>query len=261
MIRRTFLLSMLSALALSVASLLPAAAEEKPVTVFAAASLKGSLDEVAALFEKNSGTHVAISFAASSALAKQIEAAAPADVFMSADLKWMNYLVEKGAVKKDAVVKLLGNRLVLVAAKDSPVDLRIGKGFALAETLADERLAMGEVKSVPAGIYGKQALVYYGVWADVEAKVAGADNVRAALQLVARGEAPLGIVYETDARAESGVRIVDIFGEESHKPIIYPVAPVAASENGAAQQFLSFLMGAEAQAVFRKAGFTVLAGS
>jgi molybdate transport system substrate-binding protein len=261
MFRRSFLTSIAVAIALGAASLLPAKAEDKTLTVFAAASLKGSLDKVAGLYEKKSGTKVVISFAASSALAKQVEAAAPADVFISADMKWMNYLVDKGAVKKTEVVKLLGNRLVLVAAKDSTISLKIEKGFPLAATIGDGNIAMGEVKSVPAGIYGKQSLEFYGVWKDVEAKVAGAENVRAALQLVTRGEAPLGIVYETDAKAEPGVKIVDTFGEDSHKPIIYPVAPVAASTKAEAKDFLSFLNGDFAQAVFKQAGFTVLAGS
>lgn len=259
MFRRSFLLSI--AVSISLLSSLPAIAAEKTLTIFAAASMKGSLDKVAKLYEAKTGTKAAISFASSAALAKQIEAAAPADIFISADLKWMDYVVDKGAVKKEEVVKLLGNRLVLVAAKDSTVALKIEKGFALAATLGDGHLAMGEVKSVPAGIYGKQSLEFYGVWNDVEKKVAGAENVRAALQLVTRGEAALGIVYETDAMADDGVKVVDTFGEESHKPIVYPVAPIAASTNPAAKDFLSFLMGSEAQEVFKKAGFTVLAGS
>jgi molybdate transport system substrate-binding protein len=261
MFRRSFILGILASAIISLSSLAPAAAADKPLNVFAAASLKGSLDKVAKLFEDKTGTKVAISFAASSALAKQIEAAAPADLFISADLKWMNYVVEKQAVKKEAVVKLLGNRLVLVAAADSTIALKIGKGFPLAETLGANHLAMGEVKSVPAGKYGKEALEYYGVWPAVQAKVAGADNVRAALQLVSRGEAPLGIVYETDAKADKGVKVIDTFPEESHAPIVYPVAPVAASANPATQEFLSFLMSAEAQAVFKEAGFTILASS
>lgn len=261
MFRRSFLFSIAAAVSIGLVSSLPAVAAEKALTIFAAASMKGSLDKVAKLYEARTGTKVAISFASSSALAKQIEAAAPADLFISADLKWMDYVVDKGAVKKEEVVKLLGNRLVLVAAKDSTVALKIDKGFALAAALGDGHLAMGEVKSVPAGIYGKQSLEFYGVWKDVEKKVAGAENVRAALQLVTRGEAPLGIVYETDAMADDGVKVIDTFGEESHKPIVYPVAPIAASTNPAAKDFLSFLIGAEAQDVFRKAGFTVLAGS
>lgn len=237
------------------------AQEAKSLTVFAAASLKGSLDKAASLYESKTGVDVAISFAASSALAKQVEAGAPADVFLSADLKWMTYLVDKGLVKKEQVVKLLGNRLVLVGAPDFSKPLTIGQDFPLAEALGDGRIAMGEPKSVPAGKYGREALEHYGVWKTVEPKVAAADNVRAALQLVARGEAPLGIVYQTDARAEAGVRVIGVFPEESHAPIIYPIAPVAASTNASAQEFLSFLNGAEAQAIFKQAGFTVLAGS
>ncbi|MDO6962666.1 molybdate ABC transporter substrate-binding protein [Rhizobium alvei] len=260
MFRRSFILAMAAAATMGL-SPIKAFADDATLTVFAAASMKGSLDKVAALFEKKTGTKVVISFAASSALAKQVEAGAPADVFLSADLKWMDYLVEKQLVKKESVVTLLGNRLVLVAAKDSTVALKIGKEFKLAETLGDGRLAMGEVKSVPAGKYGKEALEYYGVWKAVEPKVAGADNVRAALQLVSRGEAPLGIVYATDAKADASVKVVDTFGEESHKPIVYPVAPVAASANGATGGFVSFLKEPEAQAIFKDAGFTVLAGT
>ena len=260
MFRRSFLLSIATAVSLSIAAALPAAAADKLI-VFAAASMKGSLDNVAKLYEKKTGTAVAISYAASGALAKQIEAAAPADVFISADLKWMDYVITKGAVKKEEAVNLLCNRLVLVAAKDSTISLKIEKGFALDKTLGDGHLAMGEVKSVPAGVYGKQSLEYYGVWKDVEKKVAGAENVRAALQLVTRGEAPLGIVYETDAKAAKGVKVIDTFGEESHKPIVYPVAPIAASKNTATKDFVGFLKGPEATEVFKKAGFTVMAGS
>ncbi len=261
MLRRT-VLGLLAAAIMGVAGSGAALADEaKALTVFAAASLKGSLDKAAQLYESESGVKVAISFAASSALAKQIEAGAPADVFLSADLKWMSYLVDKGAVKKEQVIKLLGNRLVLVGAPDFSKPLAIGKDFPLVEALGDGRIAMGEPKSVPAGKYGREALEYYGVWKAVKPKVASADNVRAALQLVARGEAPLGIVYETDAKAEAGVKVIGIFPEESHAPIIYPIAPIAASTNVSAQDFLSFLNGSEAQAIFKQAGFTVLAGS
>jgi molybdate transport system substrate-binding protein len=253
-------MSIAAAAAIAAASALPAAAAEK-VTVFAAASLKGSLDDVARAYEKKSGDTVAISYAASGALAKQIEASAPADIFISADAKWMDYVVKAGAVKKEEAVNLLGNRLVLVAARDSAISLKIGKGFGLVKALGDGRLAMGEVKSVPAGTYGKEALEYYGVWKDVEKKAAFAENVRAALKLVTSGEAPLGIVYETDATAEKGVEVVDAFGEESHKPIVYPAAPIAASKNPAAMAFFDFLRGPEAVEIFRKAGFTVMAGS
>jgi molybdate transport system substrate-binding protein len=262
MLRRLFLATSLAAASFGFAGLTAARADDaKPLTVFAAASLKGSLDDVAGLYEKKTGVKVSISFAASSALAKQVEAGAPADLFLSADLKWMDYLVEKGFVKKESVVKLLGNRLVLVGPKDSTTALKIAKDFPLAATLGDQHIAMGEVKSVPAGKYGVESLKFYGVWKDVQPKVASADNVRAALQLVARGEAPLGIVYETDAQADPKVKVIDVFGEDSHAPIIYPVAPVAASTNTSTRDFIAFLSSADAQAVFMKAGFTVLAGS
>jgi molybdate transport system substrate-binding protein len=258
MLRRSFLLSAAAAMSLTVA--LPAAAAEKLI-VFAAASLKGSLDDVAKLYEKKSGNTVSISYAASGPLAKQIEAQAPADVFISADNKWMDYVVRAGAVKKDQVVDLLGNRLVLVAAKDSKISLRIGKGFDLVGALGDSRLAMGEVKSVPAGTYGKDALEYYGVWKDAEKKAAFADNVRSALKLVTTGEAPLGIVYETDAKADKGVKVIGYFGEDSHRPIVYPAAPIAASKSPATREFFDFLKGSEAADVFKKAGFTVKSGA
>jgi molybdate transport system substrate-binding protein len=259
MLRRTFFSSLVSAAMLAIASVAPAMAAD--LTVFAAASMKGSLDDVAKAFEVKNGTKVAISYASSAQLAKQIEAAAPADIFISADTKWMDYLVEKSAVKRDEAVNLLGNRLVLVAGKDSSASLKIEKGFRLTEALGDGRLAMGDPKNVPAGKYSLQSLKFYGVWDDVEGKVAGADNVRAALKLVSSGEALLGIVYETDAKADRRVKIVDVFGEESHSPIIYPVAPVTASTNAAKTEFMKFLLGPEAADIFKDAGFTTLASS
>jgi molybdate transport system substrate-binding protein len=257
--RRNFLLSFIAAAAISAGAAIPAIAGD--LVIFAAASMKGSLDKVATAFEAGGGSKVAISYASSSQLAKQIEAAAPADVFISADTKWMDYLVEKGAVKKSAAINLLGNRLVLVAASDSTLELKIEKGFPLAATLGDDRIAMGDPKSVPAGKYGQESLTFYGVWKDVEPKVAGADNVRAALKLVSSGEAPLGIVYETDAKADKAVKVVGVFGEESHAPIVYPVAPVEASTNAEKDSFVKFLGGPEATKIFRDAGFTTLAGS
>ena len=259
MLRRTFISSLVAAAMLAVASVAPATAAD--LVVFAAASMKGALDDVAKAFEAKNGTKVVISYASSSQLAKQIEAAAPADVFISADTKWMDYLVEKSAVKKEEAVNLLGNRLVLVAAKDSPASIRIEKGFKLAEALGDSRLAMGDPKSVPAGKYGQESLKFYGIWGDVEGKVAGADNVRAALKLVSSGEAPFGIVYETDAKADRQVKVVDVFGDESHSPIIYPVAPVADSTNEAKTEFMKFLLGPEAADIFKDAGFTTLVSS
>lgn len=261
MLRRSFVFA-LAIVATSAGFVGHSANAEGRLTLFAAASLKGSLDRIAEMYREKTGTEVNISFAASSALAKQIEAGAPADIFISADIKWMDYLVDRGAVPKDAAFQLLANRLVLVAQKDAEISLKIGKHFPLAATLGEEKLAMGETRGVPAGIYGRQALEYYGVWKDVEAKVAGAENVRAALKLVARGEAPLGIVYETDAKAEPGVKVVGVFGEESHEPIVYPAAPVAASaDKDGTKAFLGFLRGPEATAVFREAGFTTFADS
>lgn len=150
---------------------------------------------------------------------------------------------------------------MLVAAKDSTVSLKIAKDFPLASTLGNNRIAMGDPKSVPAGKYGQESLKFYGVWKDVEPKVAGADNVRAALKLVASGEAPLGIVYETDAKADKEVKVVDVFGEDSHSPIVYPVAPVDSSKNAEKDAFVKFLLGPEATKIFKDAGFTTLSGS
>jgi molybdate transport system substrate-binding protein len=235
-----------------------AAAEDK-VTVFAAASLKNALDAVNAACEADVGEQATVSYAASSALAKQIEEGAPADVFISADLDWMKYLSDKNLTKPDTEVKLLGNRIVLVAPADSSADAKVEKGFDLAGLLGDGKLAMGDVKAVPAGKYGKAALESLGVWASVEGKVAQAENVRAALKLVSTGEAALGIVYATDAKAEPGVKVVGTFPEDSHPPIIYPVAQTAESKDDDTPAFLKCLQSAKAKALFEEQGFTVLA--
>ena len=236
----------------------PALAESK-VTVFAAASLKNALDEVSAAWKTETGKDTAISYAASSALAKQIEEGAPADVFVSADLDWMTYLTERKLVAADSTVRLLGNEIVLIAPKDSKAEIRIEKGVALADLLGSGKLAMADVKAVPAGKYGKAALEWLGVWPAVEGKVAQSENVRAALKLVATGEAELGIVYRTDAIAEPSVRIIGTFPAESHKPIVYPAAPVATSQNSDAAAFVNFLQSPKARAVFEAQGFTFLA--
>lgn len=230
----------------------------KPIIVFAAASLKNALDRIAKDWDAKSGSKTTISFAASSALAKQIESGAPADIFISADLKWMDYLAEKNLIAPVTRKNLLGNTLVLIAPKESTISLKIAKGFDLAGALGDGRIAMGEVKSVPAGVYGKAALESLGVWDAVSAKVAGAENVRAALTFVARGETPLGIVYGTDAKSEPKVRVVDTFPTDSHPPIVYPVALTAFSTNEGAKMLLDFLSSAEATKVFEDEGFTVL---
>ena len=232
---------------------------EEPVTVFAAASLKESAEKVAVAWKAAGGSDVTFSFAGSSALAKQIEEGAPADVFISADLKWMEHLDKAGRVKGDTRVNLLGNRIVLVAPQDSSVTANIAPNFPLADLLGDERLAMANVDAVPAGTYGKAALTNLGVWESVRDKVAQAENVRAALLLVSRGEAPFGIVYETDARVDPGVKILDRFPEDSHPAIVYPAALTTDGSNPRAAEFLAYLQGADAHAIFTAAGFTVLA--
>ncbi|OJV01531.1 MAG: molybdate ABC transporter substrate-binding protein [Shinella sp. 65-6] len=236
---------------------LPAAAAEK-VTVFAAASLKNALDAANAVWQKETGNETAVSYAASSALAKQIEAAAPADLFISADLAWMDYVAEKKLIKDDTRSNLLGNRIVLVAPKDNASTVEIKEGFDLAGLVGDGKLAMGAVDSVPAGKYGKAALEKLGVWSTVEGKVAGAESVRAALALVSRGEAPYGIVYETDAAADPGVAVVGTFPEDSHPPIIYPVAILSESQSPAAGAYLDFLKSDKAAPFFTGQGFTIL---
>lgn len=229
------------------------------ITIFAAASLRNALDDAAKAYEQSTGNKIVISYAASSALAKQIEQGAPADIFISADLDWMNYVEKKSLIKADTRFNLLGNRLVLIAPKVSSVSLKIANGFPLGQTLGDNRIAMANVKAVPAGKYGHAALEKLGVWKEVEPKVAQAANVRAALALVAQGEAPLGIVYESDAAAEPKVKIVDAFPDDTHPPIIYPIAILAATKNADADKaFINYLKTPEAQAFFTKQGFTVL---
>ena len=240
-------------------SLTPTAAlAEETVTVFAAASLKNALDAVNVACEADAGGKATISYAASSALAKQIESGAPADIFVSADLDWMAYLSEKNLTKKDTEVKLLGNSIVLVAPADATAAIDIKDGFDLAGLLGGGRLAMANVDAVPAGKYGKAALKKLGAWTAVEGKVAQAENVRAALALVSSGEAPLGIVYKTDAAADTRVKIVGTFPEGSHKPIVYPAAITAESKDDDAAAFLKCMQSAKAKALFEAQGFTVL---
>jgi molybdate transport system substrate-binding protein len=244
---------------LAAAALLAApAAMAADVTVFAAASLKNALDEIAAAWKAEAGKQATVSYAASSALAKQIEEGAPADVFISADVPWMDYLAERDLVRQDSVVELLGNRLVLIAPADSDASVEIERGFDLLSELGDGRLAIGQVDSVPAGRYGREALTALGVWEEVEGHLAQAENVRAAQALVAAGEAPLGIVYATDANAEAAVRIVGTFPEDSHSPIVYPAA-VTAEASADAGSFMEFLRTEKAKELFEKQGFTVLA--
>jgi molybdate transport system substrate-binding protein len=228
------------------------------LTIFAAASLKNALDGINTACEADVGEKAAISYAGSSALAKQIEQGAPADIFISADLDWMAYLSEKNLTKKDTETRLLGNRIVLVAPADSSAATEIKDGFDLAGLVGDGKLAMANTDAVPAGKYGKAALEKLGAWAAVEGKVAQSENVRAALALVATGEAPFGIVYQTDAAAEPKVRIVAQFPEDSHAPIIYPAAELSGSQDGDAASFLKCLQSSKARELFEAQGFTVL---
>lgn len=238
---------------------LAAAAQTKDVVIFAAASLKNALDEAAANWAKASGRPMPkISYAASNTLAKQIEEGAPADLFISADLDWMNHVAAKNLIKPDTRVNLLANRIVLIASKDSKLDVSVGPGMNLSAALAGGRLAMGNVDAVPAGKYGKAALEKLGGWDAVKNNVAQAESVRAALLLVSRGEAPLGIVYATDAAADPNVKVVGTFPEDSHPPIIYPAAVTKDSTNADAAAFLSYLRGPGAKSAFEKQGFTVL---
>ncbi len=235
----------------------PGIAQAADLLVFAAASLKEALDDADAAWTKSGGAPVTVSYLASGPLAKQIENGAPADLFISADLQWMDYLQGKNLIKPETRANLLGNSLVLIAPKSSNVTLTIGPNFPLAATLGDSRLAVGEPQSVPAGAYAKEALDKLGVWAAVEPKLAQAENVRAVLALVSRGEAPLGIVYATDAAADPGVKVVGTFPEDSHKPIIYPAAVTVASKHPSAAEYLTWLRSPAAAPFFEHRGFTV----
>jgi molybdate transport system substrate-binding protein len=204
------------------------------------------------------GVRVAASYAASSALMKQIEQGAPADVFISADIDWMNYGSDNRLIDNATRVNLLGNRLVLVAPSNAAVaDLTIGPGFELAALVGDGRVVTGDARAVPVGRYAKAALTSLGIWDEVEKKLAMTENVRAALTLVARGEAPLGIVYETDVKVEPKAKVVGVFPAESHPPIVYPVAATAAARPRTAE-YLRFLQSPAAKSIFERYGFTFL---
>ena len=232
-----------------------AAAAPQELTVLAASSLTDALNEVSQAFTRETGQGVKLSFAASSALARQIEAGAPADVFFSADTDWMDYLQQRNLIAVGTRINAVGNRLVLIAPADSTVKLDIGPHFPLAAALgADGRLATGNPDSVPVGRYAKAALTRLQVWDQVQNRIAAADNVRSALAYVARGETPLGIVYRTDALVEKNVRIVAEFPAGSHDPITYPAAVTAGAHEGAAG-FVKFLQSKAAQAIFHKYGF------
>jgi len=235
-----------------------AAAPGRNTLVFAAASLKNAVDEIAALWQRETGRKVAISYAASNSLIKQIEQGAPADIFFSADIDWMDYGQRKNLIKPETRSNLLGNRIVLIAPRDSTVSVSIAPGFDLAAALQGGRLVMANVDAVPAGKYGKAALEKLGAWDRVKDKVAQAESVRAALMLVSRGEAPLGIVYQTDAAADRSVKIIGTFPDDTHPPIIYPVALTKDSTNPDALAFLNFIRSPAARPAFERQGFTVL---
>jgi molybdate transport system substrate-binding protein len=233
--------------------------QDKTITVFAAASMTNALDDVDAAFTKQTGIKVVTSYDASSALIKQIEGGAPADAFVSADLKWMDYGVEKKVINESTRINLLGNVLVLIAAKDSKIDhVDIEPGFDLAKLADDGRIATGDVEAVPVGLYAKAALEKLGVWPSVESKMTMTVNVRAALAHCARRRAPLSIVYATDAKIEPGVKVVGVFPGYSHDPITYPVAATVNAKPGTIQ-YLAFLRSAAAKSIFEGYGFSVLA--
>jgi molybdate transport system substrate-binding protein len=236
----------------------PSFAEDRSLTVFAAASMKNALDDIDAAFTAKTGVKTAASYAASSVLAKQLEQGAPADIFVSADTDWMDYAIARKAVNEATRTNLLGNSIVLIAPKDSRiVKVTIGPGFDLARLAGDGKIATGDVSAVPVGKYAKAALENIGAWRAAEPKFAMAESVRAALTLVARGEAALGIVYATDARVEPEVKIVGVFPADSHPPIVYPVAATTNAKPEAAA-YLAFLQSATAKAIFEKYGFTFL---
>ena len=236
----------------------PALAQDNSLTVFAAASIKNALDDIDAAYTAKTGIKVAASYAASSALAKQIEQGAPADIFVSADTDWMDYSVNKKNINEPTRINLLGNSIVLIAPKDSKIDrMTIEPGFDLAKLAGHGKIATGDVKAVPVGKYAKAALENLGAWQAAEPKFAMAESVRAALTLVARGEASLGIVYATDARVEPGVKIVGTFPANFHPAIIYPVAATTTARVEAGG-YLAFLRSSAAKTIFEKYGFTFL---
>ncbi|MGY9048603.1 hypothetical protein P775_11285 [Puniceibacterium antarcticum] len=247
-----------SAAALFLALGVPSIASADEITIFAAASLANAMAEIEEKFEAATNHDLVISLAGSSALARQIQQGAPADIFISANTDWMDTLEADGLLEGGTRFDLLNNSIVLIANGTGAAPISIGPDMDLAALLGDGRLAMALVDAVPAGIYGKASLESLGLWDDVEEKVAQTDNVRAALALVATGEAPYGIVYATDAVAEDDVTVVGTFPEDSHPPIIYPAADLANRDFPAEAEFLDFLRGAEAKMAFERQGFVVV---
>jgi len=247
----------LGLLCLTITASLPAAEVQQPqILVFAAASLTDALQEASAAYEKAAHVKVKSSFDSSSVLARQIEAGAPADVFISADTTWMDYLQSRNLIQAASRKNLLGNQLVLIAPADSQIQLKIAPHFPLAAALGEGKLATGDPDSVPAGRYARSALTKLGVWDSVAPRLARAENVRVALLYVARGEAPLGIVYTSDALADKRVRVVDTFPADTHEPIVYPIALTTSAKSEAAA-FVAYLAGPQGREIFVKYGFTV----
>lgn len=249
--RRIFLFAALTSVAIA-----PARAEEKGPLVLAAASLQESLTDAANAWTARRHPRPILSFAGSSALARQIGAGAPADIFISADEPWMDEVAQKGLVRPGTRVSFLVNRLVLIAPAGSAARIAIRKGFPLDKALGNGRLAMADPDAVPAGKYGKASLTALGVWSSVEGRIARAENVRAALALVERGEAPFGIVYATDAMASKGVRTIGVFPANTHPPITYPIAVLKSATSRDAEPFRRFLISSAGKAIFARYGFT-----
>jgi molybdate transport system substrate-binding protein len=236
----------------------PLVAQEQ-ITVFAAASLKNAIDDTNTAFTNATGIKVTASYAASSVLAKQIEQGAPADIFISADLQWMDYAGERKLIKPDTRVNLLGNKLVLIAPADSKIaNVAIGQGFDIVKLAGSGRIAVADVNAVPAGRYAKAALEKLGAWAAAKPKLAQAENVRATLAFVARDETPVGIVYETDAKVEPKVKVVGVFPDGSYPPVTYPAAATANATKQGVSQYLRFLRSPPAKSIFEKYGFSFL---
>jgi molybdate transport system substrate-binding protein len=252
---KTLLIRLLTCISILSSTVCSAHADQK-ITVFAAASLTNAIGEVTAQYEKETGIKVVTSFASSSALAKQIENGAPADVFISADTKWMNYLQDKNKINAESRRNLLGNHLVLIAPKGQQFKIEFDKSFDFSKAF-DGRLCTGDLESVPIGIYAKQSLVALKWWEAVKARIVGTQDVRAALVFVERGECAVGIVYETDAKISSKTEMVGTFPDASHDPIVYPVASVAGGQ-AAAKDFVEYLASPPASAIFSKYGFSLL---
>ncbi len=246
---------------LAAALALASPVQAKPLTVYAAASTTEIVTELARRFEIDTGTRARLSFAASSVLARQIAGGAPADIFLSASVEWMDHLEQLGAIASASRRDLLGNRLILIARRSSRLALKLGPGAPLLEALAGGFLAMGDPAHVPAGRYGREALRTLGLWRGLRGRVAYAASVRDALALVARGEAPIGVTYATDAPISEAVRVLAVFPADSHARIVYPVALIADAAHPAARRFLGFLDSETAKTIYRRFGFVPAGGT